>query len=530
MQARLCLLIKRSFMRYRLLTFILFFVVSGATPGTAQEQVDAAVFARIRNAELNGSHIPEIAHYLTDVSGPRLTNSPGYQRAAEWAVKSFKKWGLRNAALEPWGEFGKQWELREFSMSMKVPYAQPLMAFAEPWSANTAGVQQGAVVILTESQAADTTYLLDHLAGLKGKILLVTGDAVHSDEIFKPAASRFTEDELINIQDNHLETRVMVEQIILRNKVRRRIDVILKRSQAIARIAASRYNVNGIVHVQASNGYRLTDPQSIPKVSMSFEDGQRIKRLVQSGHEVQLSLNLQGWSSNADTKGYNVVAEIPGTDPALKSQLVMLGGHLDSWQAATGGTDNAAGCTVVMEAMRLLDSLGLKPKRTIRIGLWGGEEQGVYGSYYYVKNHFMNADGTPNADQRKVSGYFNFDYGTGKIRGIYAQGNTVIKPLFEAWFIPFHDLGAKTVTLKAASSTDHLSFDWAGIPGFQFIQDPVDEMRTHHTNLDDYDHLQIDDLKQAAIIVASFVYQASIRQEPLPRKPFVKETFVFDGL
>jgi Zn-dependent M28 family amino/carboxypeptidase len=265
---------------------------------------------------------------------------------------------------------------------------------------------------------------------------------------------------------------------------------------------------------------------------MALEDALKIKRLIESGHPVEIALNINGKLSTEDNKGYNVVAEIPGTDRKLKSQLVMLGGHLDSWSAATGATDNAAGCIVMMEAVRLLDSLGLKPKRTIRIALWSGEEQGVYGSYNYVKNHFMDAEkGTVKPEQAKVSAYFNLDNGTGKIRGIFAQNNTAMKPIFEQWFAPFHDLGASTVTLKNTGSTDHLSFDWAGIPGFQFIQDPIDyETRTHHSNMDSYDHLQIDDLKQAAIIVASFVYQTSIRPDLLPRKPLVKETFAFDGL
>ncbi|MBO9658847.1 MAG: M20/M25/M40 family metallo-hydrolase, partial [Chitinophagaceae bacterium] len=290
------------------------------------------------------------------------------------------------------------------------------------------------------------------------------------------------------------------------------------------------YNSNGIVHVQAPNSFKLTTPIGIPRVAMSYEDGQRIARLIKSGIDVELALTLKGRFSTADTKGYNVIAEIPGTDPDLKSQVVMLGGHLDSWQASTGATDNGAGCAVVMEVARLFIALGLKPKRTIRLALWDGEEQGLYGSYNYVKKHFTNADGTPNEAQKNVSAYFNLDYGTGKIRGIYSQDNAAIKPIFEQWLVPFHDLGAKTVSINGTGSTDHSSFEWAGIPGFQFIQDVLDDRRTHHTNLDDFDHLAIDDMKQSVIILASFVYQASMRPELLPRKPWVKGQFVFDGM
>jgi carboxypeptidase Q len=282
---------------------------------------------------------------------------------------------------------------------------------------------------------------------------------------------------------------------------------------------------------QTNDGFKLTSHNILPKVSVGIEDAQKIKRLLAAGKRVNLEVNVKGEFSTADTKGYNVIAELPGTDPSLKSQIVMLGGHLDSWEPGTGATDNTAGCVVMMEAMRLLDSLQLKPKRTIRIALWGGEEQGLQGSYGYVKKHFR--DGAMlqlKPEQAKISAYFNLDNGTGKIRGIYTQNNSDVQPIFEQWFKPFHDMEATTVTNKNTGSTDHISFDWAGIPGFQFIQDPLDyETRTHHTNLDTYDHLAIDDLKQAAIIVASFVYQASIRPEMLPRKRLLLNTFPYAG-
>jgi len=513
------------------LSLLVAFILAIAANGLAQsEHIDEAAFKKIRVAELTDSHIPQIAHYLTDVSGPRLPGSEGYKRAATWAVETMKKWGLANAAIEPYGEFGKQWELQEFSIAMKIPYYQPLRAYPEPWCGNTTGLAQGKVALLTLQQAADTTYLVNHSADLKGKFILIAADPHPSVQDLGPSSQRYSDAALDTIDEQHPVSREVIVKSIARQKLRAAVDLILKRSGVLGRIAAGPDNVNGIVHVQAGIGFRLTDPESVPKVTMSYEDGQRIKRLIQSGHPVELALNLQGRFSTADTKGYNVVAEIPGTDPKLKSELVMLGGHLDSWQSSTGATDNAAGCIVVMEAMRLLDSLGLKPKRTIRVALWDGEEQGLYGSYNYVKNHFMKPDGTPNAEQKKVSAYFNIDYGTGKIRGIFAQNNVAVKPLFEQWFAPFHDLGAKTVTLKNTGSTDHLSFDWAGIPGFQFIQDPLDEDRTHHTDLDDYDHLAIEDLKQSAIIMASFIYQSSIRPLPLPRKNWKKEVFLFDGL
>jgi carboxypeptidase Q len=498
----------------------------------AQSPVDTAVFNKIRKAELSNSHIEQIAHYLTDVSGPRLTNSPGYKRAATWAVETMNKWGLANAAMEPWGEFGKQWDLQDFSISMKVPYAQPIMAYPNPWSPSTNGLQQAQVVLLPGEKAIDTTYIKAHLADYNGKFILVYGGRINTSANFKPSAERLADTALANTQDAYMVERKMIEQFAgTYFKLLARVDALLKSSGALGVISTGRSNINGTVFVQANGGFKTTDPETLPRVSISVEDGQKIRRLIDGGQPVEVALNIKAAFSTEDTKGYNVVAEIPGTDPKLKSQLVMLGGHLDSWTAATGATDNAAGCIVMMEAVRLLDSLGLKPKRTIRIALWGGEEQGLYGSYGYVKNHFMGTDFKLKPEQAKVSAYFNLDNGTGKIRGIYTQNNTAIKPIFEQWMAPFKDLGATTVSTKNTGSTDHLAFDWAGIPGFQFIQDPIDyETRTHHSNMDSYDHLQFDDLKQAAIIVASFVYQTSTQPEMLPRKAIVKETFVFDGL
>lgn len=497
-----------------------------------QDTPDTAIFNRIRQAELTSSQIPLIAHYLTDVAGPRLTNSSGYHRAANWTVATMKKWGLANAAIEPWGEFGKQWDLQSFSISMISPYMTPLRAYPSAWSPGTTGLQKGQVVVITKQQYLDSAYLSQHAAAFKDKFVLLTPANPIKPELFKPQASRLEDTALANLTDLYMSTREQTEEEIKFTRQLPRMDMLLKKAGALGLIASNSRNVNGTIFVDGLYGYKKTDPQTLPQVIIAIEDAQRIKRLIQSGHPVQISMELTAHFSTASTLGYNVIGEIPGTDPQLASQLVMLGGHLDSWASATGATDNAAGCIVMLEAIRLLDSLGLKPKRTIRIGLWDGEEQGLFGSYNYVKNHFMDGRTlTPKPDQAKVSVYFNLDNGTGKIRGIYTQNNPAVQPIFNEWLQPLHDLGATTVTLHSTGSTDHLSFDWAGIPGFQFIQDEIDyETHTHHSELDDYEHLQIDDLKQAAIVVASFVYQASVRTELLPRKQLTKEQFVFDGL
>ncbi len=496
------------------------------------DQPDTAVFNRIRRAEFSSSQIPQIAHYLTDVPGSRLTNSEGYRRAADWTVATMKKWGLANAKTEPWGEFGKQWDLESFSISMTAPYVTPLRAYPNPWSPSTNGLQKGQVVVISPQQYMDSAYLQKHMSDFRDKFVLLTGKAPQPDRAFQPTATRLADTALAYLKDKYMEKREDVENEIAFMRKLAGLDMTLKKAGALAIIFSARQNINGNVFVQSSYGYKLTDPETLPQISIALEDAQKIKRLYQSGHKVEIACEVKGKFSTQNTKGYNVIGEIPGTDVKLKSQLVMLGGHLDSWTAATGATDNAAGCIVMLEAMRLLDSLGLKPKRTIRLALWDGEEQGLFGSYNYVKNHFIDTKTYKfKPKQAKISAYFNLDNGTGKIRGIYTQNNPAVQPIFASWFTPFKDLGAATVTPSNTGSTDHLSFDWAGIPGFQFIQDEIDyETRTHHSNMDDYDHLQMDDLKQAAVIVASFVYQASVRPDLLPRKPFKKEPFVFEGL
>ena len=267
-------------------------------------------------------------------------------------------------------------------------------------------------------------------------------------------------------------------------------------------------------------------------MKITMEDYLKLMRLLQDNKKVELEMNIQNTFYDKDLTGYNVIAEIPGTDPTLKTQVVMLGGHLDSWAGGTGATDNGAGCIVMLEAMRILKTLGIQPKRTIRIALWGGEEQGLLGSFGYVKKHFGDPEKMViKPEQSRIAAYYNLDNGSGKIRGIYTQGNEGVVDIFKTWLAPLNDLGAAGgVTLSNTGSTDHVSFDAVGIPAFQFIQDPLEYLtRTHHSNMDTYDHLIIEDLQQAAVIVAAFVYNTAMRDEMLPRKPLPKpEKFVFD--
>jgi carboxypeptidase Q len=496
-----------------------------------QETVDTAAFRQIREAEMNSSQVAQIAHYITDVSGSRLTNSPGFMRAGNWAIETMKSWGLQNAGFEAWGEYGRGWDIEDFHISMKAPYSGYILGYALPWSSNTDGEIRADVFLINYANLLDSAFLEKHAADFKGKIILINSLSSKRDDDSKPFSTRYTDSELVKIKDMDMITRLQIEGYLKFMKPVERGKLFLKSAGALAMVSINGSNRDGTVTVQNSGGYKTNSPVKLPEAIISSEDGSKLKRLIASGHRVELALFIKGKFYSDDTRGYNVVAEIPGTDPRLKDQIVMLGGHLDSWNAATGATDNGAGCIVMLEAVRLLDSLHLKPKRTIRIALWSGEEQGILGSYHYVKNHFGDAEtGDIKKEQGKISGYFNLDNGSGKIRGIFAQGDTAIVPVFEQWLASLQGLGANTVTLHNTGSTDHLSFDWIGIPAFQFIQDPLDyETKTHHSNMDVYDYLKLDDLKQSAIVVASFVYQTSIRPDLLPRKKIVKEKFAFDG-
>jgi hypothetical protein len=494
-----------------------------------QEMIDTVMVNRIRREGLTNSQIPVIAHHLTDEAGPRLTNSPGFHRASAWLVQTLKSWGLTGAQAEPWGEFGYGWSAEKTTLAMRTPYYSPLIAYATPWSGSTNGPVSAPVFVV---EKMDSGWIAGHLAEMKGKILLIQpqDSALSSD--FKPDASRFTDSALAAIGDTYMFTKEMIKMYMPFFLKSAQLDKMLAHSGAIAVLHASPHR-DGTVVVQSMSGWRKKDQPAIPDLQVAKEDLQRLSRLARGGTGVTLELQSDTKLYDGDLSGHNVVAEIPGTDPSLKSELVMLGGHLDSWSAATGATDNGAGCIVAMEAIRILKDLGVKPKRTIRIALWDGEEQGLYGSFGYVKKHFGDPiDMKLKPEAAKVSAYYNLDNGSGKIRGVFAQGNEAAAAIFKQWLVPFNDLGASAVTLHNTGSTDHLSFDAVGIPGFQFIQDELDyETRTHHTNEDNYDHLRMDDLRQAATILAGFVYLTANRPQMIPRKPLPKpEKFVFDDI
>ena len=492
----------------------------------AQEKLDLQMVDRIRNEGLNNSKIADLLVYLCDVYAPRLPDSPQYVQAGEWVVAKAKEIGLANAAMEPYGTFGRSWELQKFYAAMTAPQYSPLIGYPKAWTPGTDGVLKGKAVLIQPKTVAD----LDAFKGqLKGAIVLTQGEQ-DLPISFEPMASR--------LQPADLEKLLLAPEpgagrrpgspppaeMMARAQLQQAVNKLLK-AEGVGVIVEPGRGKFGTVYV-SSGGSRMKNAEMpAPAVVIAAEQYNRIVRILQKGIPVELEIEVQARFTADDLPGTNVVAEIPGVDPKLKSQLVMLGGHFDTWHSGTGATDDGAGCAVAFEAMRILKALGVQPRRTIRMALWDAEEQGFVGSRGYVTNHFFDrAKKEKKPEYDKLSAYFNFDNGSGKIRGIYAQSNSAVVPIFERWLDPVRDLGAATVTLRNTGGTDHLPFDGVGLPGFQFIQDARDYgTRTHHSHIDTYEHLDPADLKQAAVVMASFLYQAAMLDGPFPRKPLPVE-------
>ncbi len=512
----------------RIFIYSLLLVSTMASSASAQEVVDQDAILKIREEGLKKSQVMQTAFYLTDVAGPRLANSPGLKRAEEWALNTLKNWGLQNGVREPWGKFGRGWEIEKSYVAMRAPYYHALIASPKAWTPGTNGLVKSQVVVIKADSLSD----LDKYKGtLKGKVVMFDATAAISTS-FKSDGSRYTDEELAKMTEPAAPrnpnaaggaSATQMDAMRKQRALRAQINEMLI-AENVGLILSNGRGTHGTFFTSNGASYAADAKPVAPELEVSQEDFLRILRLVKAGHNVEVEADIQTRFVEDDLQGYNVIAEIPGTDKKLKEQVVMLGGHIDSWHAATGATDNAAGTAVMMEAVRILKAINFKPKRTIRIALWSAEEQGLFGSRNYVLNHL----GDPKTmelkpEQAKISAYYNLDNGTGKIRGVYLQGNEAIAPIFKAWLAPFADLGATTITPRNTGGTDHLSFDAVGIPGFQFIQDGIEyNTRTHHTNMDTYDRLIEDDLKQAATIVASFVYHSAQRAELLPRKDLPK--------
>lgn len=507
-------------MRRMTLALSLLLLLTDALP--AQEPVDTAVVRRIREAAASGQ-VMEIASWLTDVYGPRLTNSPIAKRAGDWAVRQLTDWGLRDARLEAWGEFGRGWTNERTAVHVTAPVPYPVIAYPAAWTPGTDGPVTGkAVAVAIESEADFAKYQ----GRLRGAFVLLGPPRVVA-AAWDPLARRLSDEELARMAaapapgapgqgpqgPQNLEqarARMQAAQALTARRNQ------FLRDEGVAGILQTGRGDGGTVFVSGGGSRDLRSPSALPVLALGIEHYGRIWRTLEKGVEVTLEVDVRNTFHDQDLTGFNVLAEIPGTSKA--DEVVMLGAHFDSWHAATGATDNAAGSAIMMEAVRILKALNLPLQRTVRIALWTGEEQGLLGSRAWVRKHYGTRDSlTPAA--AKFSGYFNVDNGTGAIRGVYLQGNAAIAPVFEAWMTPFRDTGMTTLTLSNTGGTDHLAFDAVGLPGFQFIQDPLEySTRTHHSSMDTWERLQAGDMKHNAAVLAAFVYHAANRPGLLPRK------------
>lgn len=472
------------------------------------------------------SQIMEIMSYLTDVYGPRLTNSPNIKAAAQYVLQKLNQWQLANPHLEPWGPFGRGWSNERFSVNVISPRPFPVLGYAQAWTPGTNGPVTAEAMLVPIEKESD----LDQYRGkLKGKIAL-TAPLPQMQARDTAESRRYTDAELTDLSSEQVPgarrgasgiTPDMIARLRAQRELNLKIGSFLRQEGVAAWFDAGRVDY-GTVAVSAGGGRETKEPSAPTRVSVSNEHYGRIYRTLQKKVPVTIEMNIENKFYDEDLNSFNIVGEIPGTDRA--GELVMLGAHFDSWHAGTGATDNAAGSAVMLEALRILKAAGLKMRRTVRLGLWTGEEQGLLGSKAYVKEHFADPQTMQlKPEHARLSAYFNVDNGAGKIRGIYLQGNEAVAPIFEQWMQPFKHLGMTTEAIRNTGGTDHLSFDAVGLPGFQFIQDPLDyDTRTHHTNMDVYERIQEPDMKQMAVVVASFVYLTANYPEKLPRKPLPK--------
>ena len=482
-----------------------FSAVHPANAQIVQERVDLGTISRIRQEEHDHSQIPELAHHLTDVIGPRLTGSPGMKAANEWTAAMLRSWGLTGVEVQPWGKFGRGWENLAYEGRILTPYSQPMPGQASGWTGSTKGMITSPVKVVEGGVDSIARYG----TALRGALVLVSPPRPTPPE-FGTYFRRTPLDSLFAPANQRPQAQIGWDTLIVKIQKRQAHADSLFRAAGVAGIISGAGMPYGII--RGGGDWSAANPDApipVPTVVIGQEQYNEMYRNVTSGVPVTVQLDVKNRFLTSDLNAYNTLGDIRGTDKA--DEFVMIGAHLDSWHYGNGATDNAAGTVVMMEAMRILKALNLHPRRTIRIALWSGEEEGIYGSRGWIKDHPELAP--------KISAYLNLDNGTGKIRGIWDQSNSKVAPIFEQLLSPFRDLGVMVVRHGNTGSTDHVSFDDAGIPGFNFIQDPIEYgLRTHHSSVDVYDHLELDDLEQAAVVVAATAYELANRDEMLPRK------------
>jgi len=519
-----------------------------------QSKVDLGVVQRIKTEAYDHSKVMDHLSWMSDVYGPRLTASKEFFQAADWAEKTLRAIGLSNVHLESWGSFGRSWSAGEWSVEMVEPRYAPLDATPLAWCTGTNGPVIGELIIAPLKRTFDPKKAREELdayrkqwAGkLRGKFVMLRDPKIPPEQS-KPQFRRYTDSDLAGIaaapehvaknyakladlkfpedpEDLHnffmsLPESTFDEIFFARIQAQTDLNRFLLHEGVLGVLIRDDRSHDGTTNAEQAGSHKAADPLAPPTFVVTEEQYNRIARVMEKKVPVRVRVSLEVQASDKDVDSANIIGEIPGGKK--KDEVVMIGAHFDSWHAGTGATDNGAGSAVMIEVMRILKTLDLKMDRTVRIGLWSGEEQGLYGSAAYVKRHF----GDPKtmqltSEHAKLSGYFNLDNGSGKIRGVYLQGNDAMRPLFAAWLAPFRDEGATTITDKDTGGTDHLSFDAVGLPGFQFIQDPLDYGSvTHHSSMDTYDHAVPSDLMEASAVIASVVYDAANSPEMLPRKP-----------
>jgi carboxypeptidase Q len=481
----------------------------------ARETVYLDVVERIKEEGLERSHLPDLFHHLLDRIGPRLSGSPGYKRAAEWSMAQMAAYGLQDVRLESWGPFGRGWEEVSYSGNMVEPFARPLTGRAGPWTGSTQGAQRGPAIYLDVEEEAD---LAGYRGQLRGAWILMdraddfraksAGPTLRStaDQLLTPAAAAPPGPGRPQFSPEELQQRQAEMQA--RHALAARVEEMLAEEEVAGFLYRSSMSL-GAIRTRGSGSRQAGAPHGPPRITLINEDYSLLYRLSANGEPTVVEFDVQNRFFEDDLNGYNVIGEYRGTD--LAHQYVILGGHLDSYHVGTGATDNAAGAIVMLEAVRILNELGLRPRRTIKVAFWGGEEQGLIGSREYLNAHADKHD--------DISAYLNIDNGTGRLRGIWNQGNEQVTPIFEQILFPFRDLGVVAVRHGNTGSTDHVAFDRVGLPGFNFIQDPMAYGSTYHSNLDTYEAISLDDLQQAAVVVASTAYHLAMRDDMLPRKP-----------
>jgi len=487
------------------------------------EKIDLNMIYKIKQEGQRNSAIEELAYGLTDFVGPRLTGSSGGTRGNEWAKKKMEELGFQNVRIEEARDFSRGgWDNLKAYAAMTAPYYANFACNPVAWTGSTKGMIKSEVILLDVKNEAD---LEKYKGKLTGKIVMMPSTTTY-EVSYEPLASRYSDEDLKKLtmaetgQQGRRSPTGDFAAFAAQRALRTKISDFIK-TEGVAVIV----NSSGIFNVPRSNGanYSAGNPEPVAEINLPAEDHGRMERILKHNAPVEMEIEIQN-RFFASPKIYNVIGEIPGTDKLLKNEVVLLGAHIDSWHGGTGAADNASGCIVMMEALRILKNLDVAPRRTIRVALWGGEEQGLNGSRGYVEKYLADAktrDHKPDYD--KFAAYFNMDNGSGNYRGIYLQGNDIIRPVFEEWLKPFTDMGATTITIRNTSGTDHLSFDAIGLPAFQFIQDEIEYDRGYHTVMDTYERLVMSDLRQNAIITASFAYNAAMRDSKLPGKPAIKQ-------